>query len=99
MGVQSLAPTATASHTEHYYSNYYDHYVHRNYQHYLSETQQGRFQNIDNNPPYTHTQNYYAQGNAASSDSWSLKRLLGRHGKRRYRVLEREPNRLRKRAA
>lgn len=34
-----------------------------------------------------------------ASNSWSLKRLLSRHGKRRYRVLEREPNRLRKRAA
>ncbi|KAJ5690345.1 hypothetical protein N7462_004737 [Penicillium macrosclerotiorum] len=30
--------------------------------------------------------------------SWSLKRLLGR-GSRRYRVLEREPNRLRKRVS
>ena len=34
-----------------------------------------------------------------ASNSWSLKRLLSRHGKRRYRVLEHEPNRLRKRAA
>jgi len=29
--------------------------------------------------------------------SWSLKRLLSGRGSRRYRVLEREPNRLRKR--
>ncbi|KAF3384290.1 hypothetical protein F1880_002697 [Penicillium rolfsii] len=31
--------------------------------------------------------------------SWSLKRLLSGRGSRRYRVLEREPNRLRKRVA
>ncbi|KAJ5165795.1 hypothetical protein N7492_006091 [Penicillium capsulatum] len=33
------------------------------------------------------------------SRSWSLKRLLSGRGSRRYRVLEREPNRLRKRAS
>ncbi|KAJ5159920.1 uncharacterized protein N7482_006924 [Penicillium canariense] len=31
--------------------------------------------------------------------SWSLKRLLSGRGSRRYRVLEREPNRLRKRVS
>ncbi|OOQ83180.1 hypothetical protein PEBR_36231 [Penicillium brasilianum] len=31
--------------------------------------------------------------------SWSLKRLLSGRGSRQYRVLEREPNRLRKRVA
>ncbi|KAJ5900999.1 uncharacterized protein N7473_005069 [Penicillium subrubescens] len=31
--------------------------------------------------------------------SWSLKRLLSGRGSPRYRVLEREPNRLRKRVA
>ncbi|GLI72706.1 hypothetical protein PoHVEF18_000887 [Penicillium ochrochloron] len=31
--------------------------------------------------------------------SWSLKRLLSGRGSSRYRVLEREPNRLRKRVA
>ncbi|KAE8378768.1 hypothetical protein BDV26DRAFT_260860 [Aspergillus bertholletiae] len=30
-------------------------------------------------------------------DSWSLRGFLSRHVSRRYRVLEREPNRLRKR--
>ncbi|KAJ5098351.1 hypothetical protein N7532_005352 [Penicillium argentinense] len=34
-----------------------------------------------------------------TSGSWSLKRLLSRRGSRRYRVLEREPNRLRKRVS
>ncbi|KAJ5636260.1 uncharacterized protein N7484_009573 [Penicillium longicatenatum] len=32
-----------------------------------------------------------------SAGTWSLKRLLSGRGSRRYRVLEREPNRLRKR--
>ncbi|KAK5806577.1 hypothetical protein VI817_000835 [Penicillium citrinum] len=31
--------------------------------------------------------------------SWSLRRFLSRRGSRRYRVLEREPNRLRKRVS
>ncbi|KAJ5619999.1 hypothetical protein N7510_003983 [Penicillium lagena] len=31
--------------------------------------------------------------------SWSIKRFLSVRGSRRYRVLEREPNRLRKRAS
>ncbi|KAJ5194807.1 uncharacterized protein N7498_008245 [Penicillium cinerascens] len=31
--------------------------------------------------------------------SWSLKRLLSGRGSRQYRVLEREPNRLRKRVS
>ncbi|KAJ5468826.1 hypothetical protein N7475_006578 [Penicillium sp. IBT 31633x] len=44
-------------------------------------------------------------GSQSTSDShchggsWSLRRLLSRRGSRRYSVLEREPNRLRKRAS
>ncbi|CAL5870608.1 uncharacterized protein PFLUO_LOCUS4847 [Penicillium psychrofluorescens] len=34
-----------------------------------------------------------------AAGSWSIKRLLSARGSRRYRVLEREPNRLRKRAS
>lgn len=54
------------------------------------------FQNVNDNDYYYNEDN----NDNEASDSWSLKRLLGRHGKRRYRVLEgREPNRLRKRSA
>ncbi|KAJ5803040.1 uncharacterized protein N7503_005490 [Penicillium pulvis] len=35
----------------------------------------------------------------SSAGTWSLKRLLSGRGSRRYRVLEREPNRLRKRVS
>ena len=100
MGRQLLAPTATASRTEHYNHHHHQHHIY--HQHSQSEPQRGRFQNIDSKPSYTQNHSYNPDsdpGNVASSDSWSLKRLLGRHGKRRYRVLEREPNRLRKRAA
>jgi hypothetical protein len=31
-------------------------------------------------------------------EPWSIRKLISRHVSRRYRVLEREPNRLRKRA-
>lgn len=38
------------------------------------------------------------EASANAHDSWSIKRLLSRHVSRRYRVLEKEPNRLRKRS-
>lgn len=49
--------------------------------------------------PFQNINNDSDNNDNDASTSWSLKRLLSRHGKRRYRVLEREPNRLRKRAA
>ncbi|KAJ5980580.1 hypothetical protein N7481_007878 [Penicillium waksmanii] len=48
-----------------------------------------------NNTPYTPLDS----AGSPPSDSWSIRRFLSRRGSRRYRVLEREPNRLRKRVS
>ncbi|BCR88571.1 uncharacterized protein ACHE_41135A [Aspergillus chevalieri] len=84
MGAESLTALRADNDYNYAYSNYYpsgSRHDHR-----------GSFQNIDD----SNNKTCYNNSNG-SSESWSLKRLLSRHGKRRYRVLEREPNRLRKR--
>ncbi|KAE8321903.1 hypothetical protein BDV39DRAFT_184848 [Aspergillus sergii] len=43
------------------------------------------------------SQSHHVPESDKPRDSWSLRGFLSRHVSRRYRVLEREPNRLRKR--
>jgi hypothetical protein len=54
-----------------------------------SETERKQESSPKGNP--TGSQKYH-------EEPWSIRKLISRHVSRRYRVLEREPNRLRKRA-
>ncbi|KAJ5754857.1 hypothetical protein N7533_004400 [Penicillium manginii] len=53
-----------------------------------------------NNTPYTPLDSADSPpSDTHQTPGWSIRRFLSRRGSRRYRVLEREPNRLRKRVS